>query len=175
MRGSWKLRLAQILKSEMNASKKAPALSLEALQNLVGQTLGASSWVTLDQPCIAEFAHCTGDDQWIHVDVERAQRDGPYRSTIAHGYLTLALVGPAALEVWIRPAGIRSALNYGLDRVRFIAPVPSGARVRNHVKLVGMEPKGAGRWLIATENSMEIEGQEKPALIATTLVMAVAA
>ncbi len=142
-------------------------LSLETMDRLVGQELGVSSWVQLDQGRISQFAHCTGDDQWIHVDVERSAR------TIAHGYLTLALVGPAALEVWIRPARIRTALNYGIDRVRFLAPVPSGARVRNRVKLLSVEPKAGGRVLITTENTVEIEGGEKPALIANTLVMAV--
>jgi len=151
----------------------AERLNLDNLPQLVGEELGVSKWVTLDQPCIAEFAHCTGDDQWIHVDTERAARESPFGSTIAHGYLTLALVGPAALDVWIRPAKISTALNYGLDRVRFIAPVPSGSRVRNRVKLIGVEAKGAGRMLITTENTIEIEGQDKPALIANSLTMAV--
>jgi acyl dehydratase len=146
---------------------------LHNIEQSVGKELGVSRWVTLDQSCIAEFAHCTGDDQWIHVDVERAARESPYRSTVAHGYLTLALVGPAALEVWIRPMGIATALNYGIDRVRFVAPVPAGSRVRSRVKLVSVEAKGAGRLLITTENTVEIEGQDKPALIANTLVMAV--
>jgi len=148
-------------------------LSLETMDRLVGQVLGVSSWVQLDQARISQFAHCTGDDQWIHVDVERSARESPFGSTIAHGYLTLALVGPAALEVWIRPARIRTALNYGIDRVRFLSPVPSGARVRSRVKLLSVEPKTEGRVLITTENTLEIEGSEKPALIANTLVMAV--
>lgn len=149
------------------------SLTLETLAQRVGEELGVSKWITLDQPCIAEFAHCTGDDQWIHVDTERAARESPYGSTIAHGYLTLALVGPAALDVWIRPAKIPTALNYGLDRVRFMAPVPSGSRVRSRVKLLAVEAKGAGRMLITTENTIEIEGQSKPALIANSLTMAV--
>jgi len=149
-------------------------LSLETLPQHVGKSLGHSSWITVDQACISEFAHCTGDNQWIHVDVERAKRESPFGSTIAHGYLTLALIGPASLEVWVRPARIPAALNYGLDRVRFIAPVPVGARVRVHIKLAAMEPKGPGRWLISTENTIEIEGNDKPALIATVLAMVVA-
>jgi acyl dehydratase len=148
------------------------SLSLETMDRLVGQELGVSKWVQLDQERISEFAHCTGDDQWIHVDVERSVRESPFRSTIAHGYLTLALVGPAALEVWIRPADIGTALNYGIDRVRFLTPVPSGARVRNRVKLIAVEHKADGRVLITTENTIEIEGKDKPALIANTLVMA---
>lgn len=148
-------------------------LSLSSIDRFVGKELGVSRWVTIDQSCIAEFAHCTGDDQWIHVDVERAARESPYRSTIAHGYLTLALVGPAALEVWIRPAGMGTALNYGIDRVRFVAPVSAGSRVRVRIKLLAVETKATGKQLITTENTVEIEGADKPALIANTLVMAV--
>jgi len=127
----------------------------------------------MDQARIAEFAHCTGDDQWIHVDAERALRESPFGSTIAHGYLTLSMVGPASLEVWIRPAGIRTALNYGIDRVRFIAPVRSGNRVRSRIKLLAVEPKGVDRMVITTENTVEIEGDSKPALIANVVTMAV--
>jgi acyl dehydratase len=147
-------------------------MTLATLDQLVGQELGTSQWVVLDQASIAEFAHCTGDDQWIHVDVERAAQESPFGSTIAHGYLTLALVGPAALETWIRPARIPTALNYGLDRVRFLAPVPAGSRVRVRVKLISVEAKADRRFLITTENAIEIEGKDKPALIATSLVMA---
>jgi acyl dehydratase len=154
---------------------KTSSLDLQTLDSLVGQELGVSNWIHLDQDRIDTFAHCTGDDQWIHVDVERASSESPYGSTIAHGYLTLSLLGPTALEVWIRPAAIPTALNYGIDRVRFIAPVPSGSRVRNRVKLVGFEPKGGDKVLITTENTVEIEGQAKPALVANTLVMAVMA
>ena len=151
-----------------------PNAGLSTLAQKINQELGVSDWVTLDQPCINEFAHCTGDDQWIHVDVQRSERESPYGSTIAHGYLTLSLVGPAGLQVWIRPHGITTALNYGLDRVRFLAPVPSNARVRVRVKLIGVDDKGQGRQLITTENTVEIEGGDKPALIANTLVMAMA-
>lgn len=148
-------------------------LSLETMSGRIGDELGVSSWVHLDQARISEFAHCTGDDQWIHVDVERSELESPFGSTIAHGYLTLSLLGPASLEVWIRPAGIMTALNYGIDSVRFLAPVPSGSRVRNRIKLVAVDQKPAGGVLITTENSIEIEGKNKPALIANTLVMVV--
>ena len=150
------------------------ALSLATLGRFVGQELGVTDWMRLGQERIDEFAHCTGDDQWIHVDVQRASRESPFKSTIAHGYLTLALVGPAQLTTWIRPAGIATALNYGLDRVRFLAPVMSGARVRCRVKLNSVEAKGNGRQLVTTETAVEIEGQDKPAVIANSLVMAMA-
>jgi acyl dehydratase len=152
----------------------AELLSLATLDRFVGRELGVSSWIQMDQQRIAEFAHCTGDDQWIHIDVERAARESPFGSTIAHGYLTLSIVGPSSLEVWIRPAGIETALNYGIDRVRFMAPVPSNSRVRNRIKLLAVEPKSNGRILITTENLVEIEGHERPALIANALTLAVA-
>lgn len=144
------------------------------LATYIGQELGVSDWETIDQQRINEFAAATGDHQWIHVDVERAQKEGPHGTTIAHGYLLLSLLAPTSFEVFIKPAGIATALNYGTDRVRFIAPVKCGARVRNHIKLLSVEEKGQGRALITTENTFEIEGEAKPALIANALVMAVA-
>ena len=148
-------------------------LSLATLDRFVGQTLGASQWVSLDQRRIDEFARCTGDHQWIHVDLERAARESPFGGTIAHGYLTLATIGPAQLDVWIAPAGIGTALHYGLDRVRFLAPVRAGLKVRTRIKLVAVEGKGGGRKLVTTENTVEVEGEDKPALIATALTMVV--
>jgi len=152
----------------------AEALSLGNIQAFVGRELGASAWMTLDQQRIDEFAHCTGDRQWIHVDVERARRESPLGTTIAHGYLTLAMIAQSTFEVLVEPAGIAHALNYGLDRVRFLAPVKSGARVRNRIKLLAAEAKGEGRFLLTTENTIEIENEPKPALIAQALVMAFA-
>jgi acyl dehydratase len=148
--------------------------SLVNIEAFVGRELGASQWTTLDQRRIDEFADCTGDRQWIHVDVERARRESPLGTTIAHGYLTLAMIAPSTFDILVEPAGIAQALNYGLDRVRFIAPVKSGARVRNRIKLLAAEPKGDGRILLTTENTIEIENEAKPALIAHVLVMAIA-
>ena len=148
--------------------------SLANVESFVGRELGVSTWVMLDQQCIDEFAHCTGDRQWIHVDVERARRESPVGTTIAHGYLTLAMIAQSTFEVVIAPAGITQALNYGLDRVRFVAPVKSGARVRNRIKLIAAEPKGDGRFLLTTENTIEIENEAKPALVAHALVLATA-
>ena len=148
------------------------ALDLANIQAFVGRELGASRWMTLDQRRIDEFADCTDDRQWIHVDAERARRESPLGTTIAHGYLTLAMIAPSTFEVLVEPAGIAQALNYGLDRVRFLAPVRSGARVRNRIKLIAAEPKGDGRFLLTTENTIEIENEPKPALIAHVLVLA---
>ena len=146
--------------------------NLATLEAFVGRELGVSGWVTMNQQRIDQFAECTEDHQWIHVDAERAKRDSPLGTTIAHGYLTLAMLAPSTFEVVVKPAGISQALNYGLDRVRFIAPVKAGSRVRNRIKLLAAEDKGGGRMLLTTENTIEIEGEAKPALIATALVMA---
>jgi len=150
---------------------EAKKFNLEDLQACVGQELGVSDWLTVDQSQIDQFAQCTGDHQWIHVDVERAKRESPFGGPVAHGYLTLSLLAPTALEVFIRPAGITQAFNYGLDRVRFISPVKVGARVRNRIKLLSAEPKGDSRVLLSTENTIEIEGEAKPALTAVALAM----
>jgi|SRR6516164_2319922 acyl dehydratase len=144
--------------------------SLANSKAFVGRELGVSGWVTIDQQRIDQFAKCTEDHQWIHVDVDRAKRDSPLGTTIAHGYLTLA---PSTFEVVVKPVGISQALNYGLDRVRFITPVKAGSRVRNRIKLLAAEDKGEGRMLLTTENTLEIEGENKPALIANALVMAI--
>lgn len=150
-----------------------PPFDLGNAAALVGTELGVSAWDTLSQERIDQFADCTGDHQWIHVDVERARQESPLGSTIAHGYLTLSLLAPSAFEVVVQPAGISQALNYGLDRVRFVSPVKSGARVRNRIKLLAAEDKGHGRCLLTTENTMEIEGEPKPALVAVALIMGV--
>src|SRR6266702_636514 len=109
--------------------------SLAALGDFVGRELGVSAWVVVDQARIDAFAQCTGDRQWIHVDVERARRESPYGGTIAHGYLTLSLLAALAIEVGLIPADAKAGLNYGLDKVRFVVPVKAGARVRSRVVL----------------------------------------
>jgi acyl dehydratase len=140
------------------------------LGKLVGQEIGVSSWVSVDQPRINLFANATDDHQWIHVDSERAKKESPFGGTIGHGYLSLALVAPALFETVLEPMGAKSVVNYGLDRVRFMAPVRAGKRVRSHVKLVALEAKGKGM-LMTTENTVEIEGEAKPAVIAQSLVL----
>jgi acyl dehydratase len=146
---------------------------LANVEAFIGRELGVSDWVSINQNRINQFAECTEDRQWIHVDVERAKHESPLGTTIAHGYLTLAMLAPTTFEVVVKPAGISQALNYGLDRVRFIAPVKAGSRVRNRIKLLAAESRGDGRILLTTENTIEIDGEDKPALIATALVMAV--
>ncbi len=143
--------------------------SLSTITNFVGQELGVTAWMTIDQERINQFADFTGDHQWIHVDVERARRESPYGSTIAHGFLTLSLAASWQYEIGIVPAGVSEALNYGLERVRFLAPVNVGARIRDRVELLAVEPKGKSRLLVKTRNTIEIEGETRPALIADTL------
>lgn len=144
--------------------------SMANLGERVGQDIGISSWVAVDQPRINLFADATNDHQWIHTDVTRAATESPFGGTIGHGYLSLALVAPALFETVLEPMGVTSVVNYGLDRVRFMAPVRAGKRVRCHVKLVSLEPKGKGM-LMTTENTVEIEGEAKPAVIAQSLVL----
>ena len=144
--------------------------TLAQISQYVGKELGVSSWVTVDQARINQFAECSGDRQWIHVDVERAKRESPYRAPIAHGYLTLALIAPLQMEIGAVPAGAGAAFNYGLDKVRFLAPVKAGDRVRLRVALAGVEQKSGGV-LLKTSNTLEIEGSDKPALIAKSLAL----
>src|SRR5258708_426038 len=143
--------------------------SLSTITNFAGQELGVSAWRTIDQEQINQFADFTGDHQWIHVDVERARRESPSGSTIAHGFLTLSLAASLQYEIGIIPAGVSEALNYGLERVRFLAPVKVGARIRDRVVLLAAEQQAKGRLLLKTRNTIEIEGETKPALIAETL------
>jgi acyl dehydratase len=141
----------------------------------IGQELGVSDWVTIDQACIDMFASCTGDHQWIHVDVDRAKRESPYRGPVAHAYLTLSMVAPLSMQIGIIPKDAAAGLNYGIDKVRFLAPVPAGARVRLRVVLVGVEPKNRGKAIMKTQNTLEVEGSEKPALVAETLALLIPA
>ncbi|HEX3633911.1 MAG TPA: MaoC family dehydratase [Paraburkholderia sp.] len=150
------------------------AYSLATIDDFVGRELGLSEWVAVDQARIDAFAQCTGDRQWIHVDVERAKRESPYGGTIAHGYLTLSLLAALAIEIGLIPEDASAGLNYGLDKVRFMTPVKAGARVRNRVSLVSVEKKGGGRVIVKTMNELQIEGEARPALIAETLAMLVA-
>ncbi|MFL5699823.1 MAG: MaoC family dehydratase [Ktedonobacteraceae bacterium] len=147
--------------------------SIATISQYVGQELGVSEWITINQERINDFADFTGDHQWIHVNVERAKRESLFGTTIAHGYLTLSLVAALSMELGIIPAGVSQALNYGLDKVRFLAPVKSGSRVRDRVVLLAAEPQGKGRILLKFRNTIEIEGEAKPALIADALSLLV--
>ena len=144
---------------------------LDTLQARVGTELGVSSWLEIGQDRIEAFAACTGDHQWIHVDPERAARESPFGTTIAHGYLTLSLLPMLNDEIGFAPEGVASALNYGSDTVRFLAPVPSGSRVRSRAELVSAVEKRPGQVLLTMRSTVEIEGEETPALVAETLAL----
>jgi len=152
---------------------KPKEIQLARLKEYVGRELGVSGWLLIDQTRIDRFAECTGDHQWIHVDTERARRESPYGATIAHGYLTLSLVAQTTFEVLVAPFGLGRAVNYGIDRARFLAPIKAGSQVRNRIQLIAVEDKGGGGTLLTTRNCIEVDGQHKPALIADTLVMAI--
>jgi acyl dehydratase len=130
-----------------------------------------SSWTVLSQERIGDFAQCTGDHQWIHVDTERATRESPFGTTIAHGFFTLSLIAPTAFELLVARVDPTSVVNYGLEKVRFYAPVRAGKRVRNRIKLTAVDERGVGRYRVTTENTIEIEGEIKPALIASTIAI----
>lgn len=147
------------------------AITFDDLKGQVGQELGVSDWLTIDQERINQFAECTEDRQWIHVDAERAAKHSPFKTTIAHGYLTLSLIAGLGLQAIKLPSNLMAAFNYGLDKVRFLTPVKVGAKVRLRVSLVALDEKGPGQYLMKTSNTMEIDGEEKPALIAETLAM----
>jgi len=131
----------------------------------IGKELGPSEWFTVDQGMIDKFAEATGDHQWIHVDVERAKREMPGGKTIAHGYLTLSLV-PRLAATLVKINKVKRGLNYGSNRVRFTGTVPAGARVRLRQKLVKVEPVEGNGVRVTSEVTMEVEGQERPALVA---------
>ena len=143
---------------------------LDNLEEFVGQTLGVSDWVTINQAQVNQFADCTGDHQWIHVDPERAKAS-PLGGTIVHGYLVLSLLPMLTADLGLVPAGVAYALNYGADRIRFTSFVPVGSRLRNQVQLLDVTRKPNGGVLLKMQNTMEIEGQEKPAMIAETLTL----
>ena len=136
------------------------------LESLVGLQIGTSDWITIDQARIDQFAAVTGDDQWIHVDPVRAAA-GMFGSTVAHGFLTLSLL-PWFIRSSHKVNGARMSVNYGLNRVRFPAPVPVNSRLRAHFKLMSFEPIEGGVQLI-TEVTVEREGQVKPACVAESI------
>jgi acyl dehydratase len=150
-----------------------PTLSVATLSDWVGSDIGTSGWVTVGQDRIDEFARCTGDDQWIHVDVERARNESPLGGPVAHGYLTLSLLSKMCMDVGAVPSDAVAAFNYGLDKVRFLTPVKAGARVRASMRVAEVKDQGLGRKLVKLLNSVEIEGEPKPAMVAETLVLLV--
>ena len=145
-----------------------PVASLDEIRARAGTEVGVSSWLTVDQARIEEFADATDDHQFIHVDPDAASKT-PFGGTIAHGFLTLSLLSRMAADAMLIPEGVKMAVNYGFDRVRFLAPVRSGRRVRGRFTLDSFEEKAPGQWLLRHTVTVEIEGEDKPALTAAWL------
>ena len=145
-----------------------PVASLDEIRSKIGQPIGVSGWIEVGQHRIEQFADATDDHQFIHVDQELAKQT-PFGGTIAHGFLSLSLLSRMAADVMIIPDTTRMAINYGLDRVRFLAPVKSGRRVRGHFTLDGADEKAPGQLLLKHSVTVEIEGEDKPALTAQWL------
>ena len=147
-----------------------PLVPVAELKDYIGKELGSSDWLTIDQERINQFAECTGDHQFIHVDPEKAKLT-PFGTTIAHGFLSLSLVPMLMENIMIMPQGLKMAVNYGLDSVRFIQPVKVNSKVRLVVTLTDATEKNPGQWLLKARAVLEIEGQEKPAYIAEPLTL----
>lgn len=143
-------------------------VKFDELPSLVGQVLGQSDWVTVTQDMIDSFGRTTGDEQWIHMDVERAKAESPFGTAIAHGYLTLSLI-PMLHTQALRIDGVAMGVNYGSNKVRFPSPVPSGARVNGTFKLLEAEPIAGGGFQLVTEVTVAVEGADKPSCVAETV------
>ena len=142
-----------------------PVATIEEIQERVGTEIGMSDWILIDQNRIDAFAAITEDHQFIHVDPERAKQT-PFRGTVAHGFLTLSMLSRMAGGVMLHPESMRMAINYGFEKVRFMAPVKSGKRVRGRFRMLSAEEKRASQWQITYEVTVEIEDEDKPALVA---------
>lgn len=147
-----------------------PYVTLEELLACVGKDLGFSDWIQIDQERVNQFAECTGDHQFIHVDPEKAKLT-PFGCTIAHGFLSLSLIPKLMEGLMPLPKGLKMAVNYGLDSVRFIQPVKVGARVRLGLTLLDAQEKNPGQWLLKARAVLEIEGEAKPAYVAEPLTL----
>ena len=143
--------------------------SAEELGHFLGKEIGVSEWITVTQERISQFAEATEDQQWIHVDRERAKRESPYGTTIGHGFLTLSLVSRILRDVVQIKSGVGMAINYGLNRVRFPAPVRAGSKIRGRVSLLGMK-EVSGAQEVTFSVTVEVEGGEKPCCVAESIV-----
>ena len=142
--------------------------NVEELRSLVGQELGVSEWIEISQDRIDKFAEATGDHQWIHINVERAKKELPGGTTIAHGFLTLSLLPQINGEIY-KLDGVKHGLNYGTDRVRFTSPVPAGSKVRGKYRLKSVSDVKNNGFKVVGETTIEIDGKERTACIAETI------
>jgi acyl dehydratase len=147
-----------------------PIASIEDIQSRLGSEVGVSDWILVDQARIDSFAEVTEDHQFIHIDPEAAAKT-PFGGTIAHGFLTLSLLSRMAADAMLRPDGIKMGVNYGFEKIRFLAPVRSGSRVRGRFRLDRFEEKRPGQYQFVHEVTVEIEGEDKPALVAEWIGM----
>lgn len=145
-------------------------VTLDELKSLEGKELAPTDWLEIDQERIDQFAACTDDRQYIHVDSQRMKKS-PIGSTIAHGFLSLSLLAGHGSSDWPQLKDTVMSLNYGLDRVRFISLVKVNSRVRFRTKIISIREKSPGHILVKSEKTLEIEGEEKPAMVAETLIM----
>ncbi len=143
--------------------------TLDQMRERVGGDFGASDWMAIDQPMVDAFAKLTFDEYFIHLDPERAARETPHGGTIAHGFLTLSLLSQMAYQVCPRIEGTKSGVNYGFNRLRFVAPVRTGSRVRGHFRLKEFDLQPGKRWTATWDVSIEIDGSDKPAIVAEWL------
>lgn len=146
------------------------AVPASELKSFIGKDMGHSEWMTIDQERVNQFAQCTGDHQFIHLDEEKAKQT-PFGGTIAHGFLSLSLLPVLSAGLLVRPEGLKMAVNYGMDSLRFIQPVRVGSRVRLHVSVIDVTEKNPGQWLVKAKSTLEIEGNDKPAFIAEGLTL----
>ena len=142
--------------------------SIEEAVEVVGQELATSDWITIDQERISAFADATDDHQWIHVDVERAKTESPYRTTIAHGFLTLSLI-PGLSKDNYRVDNAKMGINYGLNKVRFLAPVPTGSRIRLRSELIDAKKVNETTVDLTVRQTVELDGSDKPAAVAEVI------
>jgi acyl dehydratase len=143
-------------------------VGIDGLKELIGKTIGPGEWRTVSQEDIDTFADLTGDHQWIHTDVERAKKESPFGTTIAHGNLTLSMVDGLRIDL-ISSSGFKLGVNYGWNKVRFPAPVPAGSRIRSTAEVTEVEDVGGGWWQIVTRFTVEVEGSEKPCCVADSV------
>jgi acyl dehydratase len=141
---------------------------IDELRELVGKTIGPSEWREVTQEMVDAFAELSGDDQWIHVDVERAERESPFGTTVAHGNLTLSMIDGFRRGL-LESTGFKLGVNYGWNKVRFPAPVPTGSRIRASVEVASVEDVGGGWFQVVQRWTVEVEGSEKPACAAESV------
>jgi acyl dehydratase len=141
---------------------------IEELKGLVGKTIGPSEWRQVTQDLIDQFADVSGDDQWIHVDTERAKTESPFGTTVAHGNLTLSMIDGFRSGL-MEPSGFKMGVNYGWNKVRFPAPVPAGSRIRASIETLSVDELGGGWHQVVQRWTVEVEGNEKPACVAESV------